>query len=63
MDDDRVDFTRLDDSALLAWRAETRDKLEQLPPGSPGYATLSALYDGSTTEVIERAREAWSRTN
>jgi hypothetical protein len=63
MDDDSYDFTRLDDSALLTWRAETRDKLEQLPPGSPAYATLSALYDRSTTEVTERARVAWSRTS
>ena len=63
MDDDSDDFTRLDDSALLSWRAETRDKLEQLPPGSPGYATLSELYDRSTTEVTDRARKAWSRTS
>ena len=63
MDDDSYDFTRLDDSALLNWRAETRDKLEELPAGSPGYAALSALYDRSTTEVTERAREAWSRAN
>jgi hypothetical protein len=63
MDDDGDDFTRLDDSALLSWRAETRDKLEQLLPGSPGYAALSALYDRSTSEVTDRARKAWSRTS
>ena len=63
MDDDSDDFTRLDDSALLTWRAETRDKLEELTPGSSGYAALSALYDVSTTEVTERARKAWSRTS
>ena len=63
MNDDSDDFTRLDDSALLSWRAETREKLEELPPGSPDYATLSALYDRSTTEVNDRARKAWSRAN
>ena len=63
MNDDSHDFTRLDDSALLSWRAETREKLEELPPGSSGYAALSALYDRSTTEVNDRARKAWSRTS
>lgn len=63
MDNDSDDFTRLDDSALLAWRAETRDRLEELPPGSPGHAALSALYDRSTTEIADRARKAWSKTN
>jgi hypothetical protein len=63
MDDESDDFTQLDDSALLGWRAETRDKLEDLPPGSAEYATLTAQYDLSTTEVTERARKAWSRTS
>jgi hypothetical protein len=57
------DFTLLDDSALLTRRAEMRDELERLPPGSPTHATLSALYDQSTQEVNERARQAWSRMN
>jgi hypothetical protein len=61
MDDFSEDFTRLDDSALLNWRAETRAELEQLPPASPGHAALSALYDRSTAEIDERARQAWSR--
>ena len=66
MDDDSDDFTRfirLDDSALLTWRAETRAELERLPPASPGRAALTALYDTSTQEVNNRARKAWSTVN
>lgn len=58
---DRTEFSQLDDSALLSIRAEMRDELERLPPGSPGRATLSALYDQSTEEIDERARKAWSQ--
>jgi hypothetical protein len=61
MDDFSEDFTRLDDSALLSMRAEMRAELERLPPTSPGHAALSALYDQSTKEVNDRARQAWSR--
>lgn len=61
MSDVNDDFTLLDDSALLTWRAETRAELERLPPASPGHAALAALYDRSTLEVDERARKAWSR--
>jgi hypothetical protein len=57
---DNDDFTQLDDSALLSWRAEMRADLERLPPGSPGHAALAALYDKSTEEVDDRARRAWS---
>lgn len=53
------DFTTLDDSTLLDWRAETRAKLEQLPPTSPSYHKLAARYDESTREVDQRARKAW----
>ncbi len=60
MDDGSKDFTRLDDSALLTWRAEARAELERLPPSSPGHAALSALYDRSTAEIDDRARRAWS---
>ncbi len=63
MDDGSTDFTRLDDSALLTWRAEARAELERLPPASPGHAALSALYDRSTEEIDDRARRAWSRAN
>ena len=63
MDEASEDFTRLDDSALLSWRAEVRGELERLPPASPGYAALAALYDMSTREVNDRARQAWSRAN
>jgi hypothetical protein len=63
MDDFSEDFTRLDDSALLSWRAEMRAELERLPPASRGHAALSALYDRSTGEVNDRARQAWSRSS
>jgi hypothetical protein len=55
------DFGKLDDSALLSWRAEVRAELERLPPGSPSHAALTARYDRSTAEVNDRARRAWSR--
>lgn len=61
MGDDSEDFTRLDDSALLSWRAEARTELERLPPASPSHAALAARYDTSTEEVNDRARLAWSR--
>jgi hypothetical protein len=57
------DLRLLDDSALLSRRAEMRAELERLPPASPGYAALTAVYDLSTVEVNERARRAWSRAN
>ena len=61
--DQPADFTRFDDTALLAWRAEARDELEQLSPASPDHARLTELYDESTCEVNERARRAWSQAN
>jgi hypothetical protein len=61
--DQQVDFTRFDDTALLAWRAEARAELERLPPASPGHARMTELYDESTFEVNERARRAWPRAN
>ncbi len=54
------DFSRLDDSALLARRAQMRAELERLPPASLNYAVLAALYDRSTEEIDDRARKAWS---
>jgi hypothetical protein len=60
--DDNDDFTQLDDSALLRRRAEMRDELERLPASSLDYAVLAMLYDRSTVEVNERAREAWSKS-
>jgi hypothetical protein len=58
---DRDDFTLMDDSALLSRRAEMRAELERLPPASAGHAALAALYDLSTEEINDRAREAWSK--
>jgi hypothetical protein len=63
MDEFSEDFTRIDDSALLSRRAEMRAELEQLPPGSPDHAVLSAIYDRSTVEIDNRARKAWSSEN
>ena len=60
--DDNEDFTKLDDSALLHRRAEMRAELELLPAASLDHAVLTALYDRSTAEVNERAREAWSKS-
>lgn len=58
---DRDDFTQMDDSALLNWRAKMRAQLEQLPPVSVDHAVLAALYDQSTEEVNDRARKAWAQ--
>jgi hypothetical protein len=63
MDDISDDFTRMDDSALLAMRAEMRAELERLPPASPDHAALAALYDKTTEEVDDRARRAWTRAS
>ena len=60
--DNNDDFTQLDDSALLRRRANMRAELERLPAGSLDYAVLAMLYDRSTIEVNERAREAWSKS-
>jgi hypothetical protein len=63
MDDISDDFTRMDDSALLAMRAEMRAELERLPPASPAHAALTALYDKTTEEDDDRARKAWTRAS
>lgn len=55
------DFTRMDDSALLLWRARMRAELERLPSTSLTHAALTALYDRSTEEVNDRASAAWSQ--
>lgn len=60
MDDNTEDFAALNDTALLSRRAQMRDELERLPPGSPDHAALEAVYDKSTDEVNERARKAWA---
>ncbi len=60
---DSNDFTLMDDTALLSWRARTRAELERLPRGSPGHVALTARYDESTEEVDDRARKAWSTAN
>ena len=63
MNDISEDFARLDDSALLSLRAEMRAGLERLPPASPDHAELAALYDGTTEDLVDRARRAWARTS
>jgi hypothetical protein len=59
--DESRDFTALDDSALLSWRAQARAELEKLPSRSAARAALSALYDASLDELVERARRAWAK--
>jgi hypothetical protein len=63
MNDITEDFTRLDDSALLSMRAEMRAELERLPPASPDHAALTARYDETTEDLVDRARLAWARTS
>lgn len=55
-----IDFTKLDDSALLRRRAEMRAELERLLLASSAHAALTALYDKSTQEVNVRATRAWA---
>jgi hypothetical protein len=57
------EFSQLDDPALISMREEMRGELERLPPGSRDHAELAARYDLTTTEINERARAAWSKTN
>ena len=54
-------FTRFDDSALLSWRAQARAELERLPLRSPAREALSERYDASLDELVERARQAWTK--
>lgn len=56
-----LDFTRLDDTALLAAREQMRAELQRLPPHSASHATLAARYDASLDELVDRARKAWTR--
>ncbi len=56
-------LTELDDSALLTWRAGTRVELERLPPFSAAHQALSALYDASMDELVERARSVWAKNS
>jgi hypothetical protein len=51
-----ADLVRLDDSALITWRRETRAELEHNPDPA-----LRAVYDQTTQEVAARAGEKWAR--
>jgi len=55
------DFTELDDTALLRTREQMRAELQRMPPHSPGHAALTARYDASLDELVNRARKAWTR--
>ena len=57
------DFTQLDDTALLAVRKQMRAELQRLPPHSPGHADLAARYEASLDEVVQRARQPWTRAS
>jgi hypothetical protein len=52
---DLTNLVGLDDSALIAWRRQTRTELE----GNPDPA-LQAVYDATTQEVTVRAGEQWA---
>jgi hypothetical protein len=51
-----ADLVKLDDSALIAWRRETRTELEYHPDEA-----LQIIYDATTQEVATRAGETWTR--
>lgn len=61
--DELPDFTQLDDTALLAARAQMRAELRRLPPNSPGHAKLAAWHDASLDEIVQRAHQAWTRAS
>jgi hypothetical protein len=63
MDDISENLAKLDDTALLSWRAEARAELERLAPVSADHTALMALYDKTTAEVDDRARRAWSQAS
>jgi hypothetical protein len=50
-----ADLVKLDDSALIAWRRQTRSQLEHSPD-----AALQMVYDATTREIAVRAGERWS---
>jgi hypothetical protein len=50
-----ADLVKLDDSALIAWRRETRTELQHHPD-----VALQAVYDATTQEVAARAGERWT---
>jgi hypothetical protein len=56
-----ADFTELDDTALLARRAEMRAELDRLPPLSAEHVALTRVYTATTAEVTDRARRAWTQ--
>jgi hypothetical protein len=62
-DDEPASRSQLDDTALLDWRVKTRAELETLPPRSTEHAALSAMYESSLDELVERARTAWAKTS
>lgn len=51
-----ADLVKLDDSALIAWRKQTRAELDHNPDQA-----LQALYDATTQEMASRTGE--KRTN
>ena len=50
-----ADLVKLDDSALIAWRRETRTELEYRPDEA-----LQAVYDAARQEIATRAGEKWT---
>ena len=50
-----ADLVKLDDSALITWRRETRTELEYHPDEA-----LQAVYDATGQEIATRASEKWT---
>jgi hypothetical protein len=50
-----ADLIKLDDSALIAWRRETRAELERNPD-----KVLQVVYDATTQEIAIRAEQEWT---
>jgi hypothetical protein len=51
-----ADLIKMDDTALITWRRETRAELEHNPDPE-----LQITYDQTTREVTARAGEKWGR--
>jgi hypothetical protein len=56
---EELDFSQLDDPALISVREQMRGELERLPPRSRDHAELAARYELTTAEINDRARAAW----
>lgn len=53
------DLTQLDDTTLIARRAELRNRLEHVSPHGKQRVTLVELCNELTDELARRERAAW----